>query len=848
MNIIDADKKIIKDLLSFEHTAIAEKLGFIPNKDKSITNRLLVDSIGLIDKLSRIDDQKAKKIVITLSAILWNYRRDEWDGLKEFLILVLSRAGFPPSSIMIDNDYDHNNKRFSPLNSLINEYSVTLHQLKHEIFVQDEIFLVTGFQKNVWDKMETFKLLGISAPTSAGKSFIILLKAIELILKKEGNIVYIVPTLSLVSQVSADFNSKLKAFGLFDYRIATTYSAQEADKNKIYVLTQEKAISAFSQNDSPFKNIRMLIVDEIQNIEHVANEDDQRAKTLYDALIEFRYSTNPDITVISGPRVESLKTLGVEIFNEESAVEEKTKDSPVASFTYAISKKKDSYLFNQYSDILDSPNKLKITNNTLIKGYGKSRYPDDYLVYLSNFIKNLGDDSRNIIFSPTTVQARKTAIKLSKSKRENVIDDKIISLIAYIEETVHNKYDLCFTIEKGIAYHHGKMPTHVRAVIERAIKDKLINNVVCTTTLMQGVNLPAQNVIIRNPYLAIQARNGKKPTLTNYEIANLRGRAGRLLKDLIGRTFVLEEVAFDKENDQTELFPEAEKELHSGYGGKYLEHKENIDDCLINNIPPSEDNKEYSFLLTYIRQVILKHKVNAQKRLQSVGIELNETQFNAVSSSMASLSIPVEICHKNRYWDPLDLNKLYEERDEYNIPTTITNNQIEDLLTTVLIKMSEKYPIYYKRYFDSNNRLSENFIKSACISAKEWLKETSLKDILDDQYFDTPEKIEDRINLIQNKISYGLPMLLKPLYDIQVPDSMFLTFIETGAYKPISRRMIELNIPRDTAIYLSKKYFNDVGQHEDDLEKVIITKLNEISNEIDYWRKTQIESLLEDKK
>jgi hypothetical protein len=42
MNLIDGDKKIVKDLLSFEHTAIAEKLGFISNKDKSITNRLLV--------------------------------------------------------------------------------------------------------------------------------------------------------------------------------------------------------------------------------------------------------------------------------------------------------------------------------------------------------------------------------------------------------------------------------------------------------------------------------------------------------------------------------------------------------------------------------------------------------------------------------------------------------------------------------------------------------------------------------------------------------------------------------------------------------------------------------------
>ena len=260
MNLANNDKNLIKELLSIEHKAIAEKLGFISDaRSKSITDTMLIDSVGLIDTLSRIEDQKAKKIVVTLSAILWTYRSDGWDGLKDFLIIILSRAGFPPSSIMVDNDYDYSNSRFSSFNSLINEFSVTLHQLKHEIFVQDKSFLVTGFQKKVWDKLATYKLLGISAPTSAGKSFIIILKAIELILKQDGNIIYIVPTLTLVSQVSADFNSQLKAFGLSDYRISTTYNVQEADKNKIYVLTQEKAISAFSQNDRPFKNIRMSL-------------------------------------------------------------------------------------------------------------------------------------------------------------------------------------------------------------------------------------------------------------------------------------------------------------------------------------------------------------------------------------------------------------------------------------------------------------------------------------------------------------------------------------------------------------------------------------------------------------
>jgi len=836
MNLPKDDLAIIEDLLSFEHKTIAHKLGFVNFGKEEIPYNLLIKSIGLIDKLSRIDDPKANKIVVVLSSILWTYRNDEWDGLKDYLILVLSRIGFPPSSIMLDKDYATNNNRFSSLDSLINEYLITLYQFKHEIFVRENKYLLTSFQKKVWDAFENHKLLGISAPTSAGKSYIIILKAIDMILKAGGNVVYIVPTLSLVSQVCSDFNAALKNFGLLHYGISTTFNIQEANNNKIYVLTQEKAISAFSQNDRPFTNIRMLVVDEIQNIEQVADEDDQRAKTLYDTLVEFRYSSKPELTVISGPRVEGLKILGIEIFNEMSAVEEKTKDSPVVSFTYAISKKNGSYYFNQYSDLLDSPNRIKIIHDSLIKGYGKSRYEPDFIGYLVEFVERLGLDARNIIFSPTSGQARKTAIELSKS-RKPITDMKILSLVEYIEQTVHPKYDLCLTLSKGIAYHHGKMPSHVRAVVERALRDKLINDVACTTTLMQGVNLPAQNVIVRNPDLAIKSVDGVKPRLTEYEIANLRGRAGRLLKDFIGRTFVLEEGAFDTEDNKMELFQETEKTLHAGYGEKYSENQIYIDECLLNNIPPCEENKEFSFLLTYIRQVILKHSIQAPERLRSVGIVLGEDLFNAIRLSVESLSVPSEICYKNRYWDPLDLDDLFKRRDIFNLPT-FQSSRIEDLLTEILTLMKTYYPIYYHKYFGIDK------IKSACITAKQWMKEQPLKEILRDDYYDTSDKIDERLNLIQNKISFGLPMLLKPLYDIKLPGNMFLTFMEMGAYRPPTRRMIELNIPRETAIYLSQQYFPDIESNEDNLEYTIITKLKEVSYEIDYWRKIQIESLI----
>ena len=74
--------------------------------------------------------------------------------------------------------------------------------------------MLTDFQKRIWEAMDKEQVIGISAPTSAGKSFVILLKIIERISKGELDIVYIIPTLSLLNQVTQDFNNMLKKLNL----------------------------------------------------------------------------------------------------------------------------------------------------------------------------------------------------------------------------------------------------------------------------------------------------------------------------------------------------------------------------------------------------------------------------------------------------------------------------------------------------------------------------------------------------------------------------------------------------------------------------------------------------------
>ncbi|MBK6364462.1 MAG: hypothetical protein IPF52_13575 [Saprospiraceae bacterium] len=65
-----------------------------------------------MNELSIKTDEQSKKQLIAICALLWTYRKKEWDGLKNYLILFLSRAGFGPSSIMIDSEYSFSENQF----------------------------------------------------------------------------------------------------------------------------------------------------------------------------------------------------------------------------------------------------------------------------------------------------------------------------------------------------------------------------------------------------------------------------------------------------------------------------------------------------------------------------------------------------------------------------------------------------------------------------------------------------------------------------------------------------------------------------------------------------------------
>ena len=129
-----------------------------------------------------------------------------------------------------------------------------------------------------------------------------------------------------------------------------------------------------------------------------------------------------------------------------------------------------------------------------------------------------------------TVQAaRDYADKISKCPNNPELD----KVSQEIKDEIHSDYFLADLIRKGVAYHVGYLPLHIRTKIEELYRDRQIKSIFCTSTLIEGVNLPADNLIV------LSCRIGNKGNMNQVEFKNLLGRVGRIEYNLYGNVFII---------------------------------------------------------------------------------------------------------------------------------------------------------------------------------------------------------------------------------------------------------------------------------------------------------------------
>ena len=182
-------KQVLYKWLEIDLVNIAKKMG-LSNKSCDVNLELLMDTIRCLDYESIVVKKPSVNYIITVIGLMWEHVDHTKFDLRKFVIKILSRIGYPTSAIICDKDFDKENGTFSGIDSWIDEVALTINQMKNEIMVADQKYLLTDYQKQIWDSMDNDKVLGISAPTSAGKSFVILLKLVDKLINDNIDIVY----------------------------------------------------------------------------------------------------------------------------------------------------------------------------------------------------------------------------------------------------------------------------------------------------------------------------------------------------------------------------------------------------------------------------------------------------------------------------------------------------------------------------------------------------------------------------------------------------------------------------------------------------------------------------------
>ena len=248
------------------------------------------------------------------------------------------------------------------------------------------------------------------------------------------------------------------------------------------------------------------------------------------------------------------------------------------------------------------------------------------------------------------------------------------------------------------------------------------------------------------------------------------------------RTYILDENGFNQtDTKQLELFKHNSKDIKVGYGSKFNQYKDSIIQDIKDGVGNNENNKDYSFLNTYLRQTIIRQGDKSIEYLKDVGIILENKIFKEFQTAIDSLKVSKDVCSKNRYWDPVDLNKLFLISSKIELPTDTNESNLSRKLKQVILFIKENFPIYYDRYFSVKEIDGRDIILSKCFLLDKWIKEKPLIEFFTHSYYSDPVNIEKDISFIQNKVSYRLPLMMKPLYDIKLPDSLFTRFIEMGA-------------------------------------------------------------------
>jgi len=618
-------------------------------------------ALRFADILSKsVDKEKSDKHKIwaqEIVALLYSmYPQDE--KVKHYIGSVLSNTGNYRGMSMITPEY----QPATFLDKLYTEFNKEYLSIPAE---QDSQFFRS--QKEVYDHLND-PYFSYSGPTSMGKSFVLRMFIKKKIMDGNAmNFAVLVPTKALINEVTTKIINDLKEMlQKYNYRLVTSTGAivLKEDHNFIFILTPERLL--YLLISYPNIHIDYLFIDEAHKISAKGSRS-----TFYYKVVDMLSQQNkrPHI-VFASPNIPNPEVYldlipGIENINEYKLASSFAPVSQMKFFVDFIDK--DVQLFNSYKKMFSSITGIKEESNFC-----------DVLNYV-------GYGLQNIVYCSSTAQAIDMALKYADGKSTK-LDKDLIALSKDIKNEVHGDYYLAELITRGIAYHIGYLPAAIRMKIEDLFRDGLITTVFCTSTLVEGVNLPADNLFITS------YKNGRSP-MTPVDFKNLIGRVGRIEYNLYGNVFLVRLENKVKSEDFIELLtkdvPEQKLSLTSELKPKHK--KEIISSLLEGNVEfkklSGQSEESYSlmrkFAIILLRDIVNDRNSRVRKEfepfLQTADIaRIKEVFVNSYNKPDDDINVSID--QANNLTVAIAHGLKYPELNENG---NIDYNELVDFLETL---------------------------------------------------------------------------------------------------------------------------------------------------------------------
>lgn len=685
---------------------------------------------------------------------------------------------------------------------------------------------VNDFQRRFWTDAAGDCWLSASAPTASGKTFLVLRWLIDQVTTSEIRVtVYLAPTRALVSEIETTlkaFIGNTEPIEVSSLPLPKKYRAAQAGGAKlILVFTQERLHLLANVLGEAF-SIDMLIVDEAHKI-----GDNQRGVVMQDA-IERATRANPQLkAVFISPATQNPKEL--------------LTDAPNGVQTVAIDSDSSMVLQNLIV-ATQMPLRAKHWELTLRQEDSTLRVGTLQLPNTPNGIKKrlafiaaaVGESGGTLVYANGAGEAEDVAELISQLlPKHTSIDLELSQLAELARKGVHQDFRLAPLVELGVAFHYGNMPSLLRQEIERLFRLGKIRFLVCTSTLIEGVNLSCRTIVVRGP------RKGKGHPMEPHDFWNLSGRAGRWGDEFQGNI-----ICIDPEDKQAwptgvpnrtryHIRRESDAVLDLGDGmATYLSRRAQADLSGIEGIATFEQVGAY-LLTTYMRLGSISAAGLAKRHDTALIARLDET----LESLVAKIDIDINLATRHPGVSAVGLQRLLEFFRSYSgnvenlVPAEVASNDSYDRFVTIMGRINK----YLFPAFAPDTR-----IRLYALITVKWLKGYSLARIIResiewhksaDRPFSLPKLIRDTMELVEQIARFKAPKYLSAYVDVLdlylheigredlVNDGLDIgTQLEFGVSSTTLLSLMELGLSRMSAVALYEKMASDNLSKEECVE------------------------------